>query len=140
APFAAGETMTREGAVAHWLYILQSGRAKICAKVEGVQKTITEIEAPDFFGEMGMMTGEQRTASVIALTDCDCFRLDKAGFHKIITDRPEIAAQISETLAQRRVELIAVREGLDETAKSARKRTEQARILGKIQSFFGLSS
>ncbi len=140
APFTAGETITREGAIAHWLYILRSGRAKICAKVEGVQKTITEIEAPDFFGEMGMMTGEPRTASVIALTDCDCFRLDKAGFHKIITDRPEIAAQISETLAQRRVELIAVREGLDETAKSDRKRTEQARILSKIQSFFGLSS
>ncbi|HEX7664734.1 MAG TPA: mechanosensitive ion channel family protein [Polyangiaceae bacterium] len=140
APFTAGETITREGAVAHWLYILRSGRAKICAKVEGVQKTITEIEAPDFFGEMGMMTGEQRTASVIALTDCDCFRLDKAGFQKIITDRPEIAAQISETLAQRRVELIAVREGLDEDAKKARKLTEQQRILGKVQSFFGLSS
>ncbi len=140
APFTAGETITREGAVAHWLYILRRGKARITTMVDGQQKTITEIEAPDFFGEMGMMTGEPRSASVLAITDCDCFRLDKEGFKKIITERPEIAAQISETLAQRRVELIATREGLDAEAQKARQKKEQERILGKIQSFFGLSS
>ena len=140
APFTAGETMTREGAVAHWLYILHRGKARITAKVDGVEKTIAEIEAPDFFGEMGMMTGEPRSASVQAITDCECFRLDKEGFRKIITDRPEVAAQISETLAERRVDLVATREGLDADAAKARQKREQERILGKIQSFFGLSS
>ncbi len=140
APFTAGETITREGAVAHWLYILREGKARICVMVDGSLKMINELEAPDFFGEMGMMTGEPRSASVVAVTDVECFRLDKAGFQKIITQRPEIAAKISETLAQRRVDLIAIREGLDADAKLARQKSEQERILERIQSFFGLSA
>jgi len=140
APFTASETITREGAVAHWLYILREGKARICVNVDGAQKTISELEAPDFFGEMGMMTGEPRSASVVAVTDVDCYRLDKAGFQQIITERPEIAAQISETLAARRVDLIATRDGLDAEAKKARQITEQQRILERVQSFFGLSS
>ena len=51
-----------------------------------------------------------------------------------------VAAQISETLAERRVDLVATREGLDADAAKARQKREQERILGKIQSFFGLSS
>ncbi|MEO7111286.1 MAG: mechanosensitive ion channel family protein [Polyangiaceae bacterium] len=140
APFTAGETITREGAVAHWLYILREGKARICVNVDGVLKMINELQSPDFFGEMGMMTGEPRSASVVAVTDVECFRLDKAGFQKIITERPEIAAKISETLAQRRVDLIATREGLDADAKKARQKSEQERILQRIQSFFGLST
>jgi small-conductance mechanosensitive channel/CRP-like cAMP-binding protein len=140
APFSAGETITREGAVAHWLYILREGKARICVMVDGSLKMINELEAPDFFGEMGMMTGEPRSASVVAVSDVECFRLDKAGFQKIITQRPEIAAKISETLAQRRVDLIAMREGLDADAKLARQKSEQERILERIQSFFGLSA
>ncbi|MEO8875099.1 MAG: cyclic nucleotide-binding domain-containing protein, partial [Polyangiaceae bacterium] len=140
APFTAGETVTREGAVAHWLYILREVKARICIDIGGAQKTISELEAPDFFGEMGMMTGEPRSASVVAVTDVDCFRLDKDGFQEIITERPEIAALISKTLAERRVDLIATRDGLDAEAKAARQITEQQRILARVQSFFGLSS
>ena len=94
APFAKGETITRQGAVAHWLYILVSGRAEIRSKVEGELKPrlVATLEAPAVFGEMGLMTGEPRTADVIAVTDVDCYRLDKPGFERILHDRPEVAA------------------------------------------------
>ncbi len=141
APFTKDETITREGAVAHWLYILREGKARITVNIDGIQKTINDLEAPDFFGEMGMMTGEPRAASVLAVTDVECFRLDKAGFQTIITERPEIAAKISETLASRRVDLIrAARRPRRRSKKSLRQKSEQERILARIQSFFGLSS
>ncbi|GAC1360688.1 MAG: mechanosensitive ion channel family protein [Polyangiales bacterium] len=138
APFTAGEVMTRQGAVAHWLYIITAGRAEIRAKVEGVSKVIATLEAPTFFGEMGLMTGEPRSADVVALTEIDCYRLDKEGFEQIIQARPEIATEMSRMLAERRVELLGVREGLDAEAKRARAVTERQQILGKIQTFFGL--
>jgi CRP-like cAMP-binding protein len=120
---------------------MTSGRADVVMSKDGQPPARVRIlEAPDFFGEMGMMTGEPRSASVVAVSDVECFRLDKAGFQKIITQRPEIAAKISETLAQRRVDLIAMREGLDADAKLARQKSEQERILERIQSFFGLSA
>jgi CRP-like cAMP-binding protein len=143
APFTAGETMTRQGAVAHWLYILTSGKADVrtrTAMMGGEEKEarVNIIEAPGFFGEMGLMTGAPRTADVIALTDVECYRLDKEAFRKIITDRPEVVEEMSKMLAERRVNLTAVQEGLDEDAKKARQATEQAAIFGRIRNFFGL--
>ena len=140
APFTAGETITKQGAVAHWLYILAAGTADIRATVEGVTKTIAKLNAPAFFGEMGMMTGEPRSADVVATAEVECFRLDKAGFQNIIEERPEIASEMSKTLAERRVELMSMREGLDAEAKRAREAAERQAILGKIQDFFGLRS
>jgi small-conductance mechanosensitive channel/CRP-like cAMP-binding protein len=140
APFARGETMTRQGAVAHWLYLLASGSAEI--RVSGddaTTKTVATIHGPTFFGEMGLMTGEPRFASVVATTDTECFRLDKNGFEEILQKRPEIAKEMSALLARRRVELVALREGLDAEGRKAREATEQARILKRIEEFFGLA-
>jgi CRP-like cAMP-binding protein len=138
APFTAGETITKQGAVAHWLYILKTGTADIRTNIEGQTKIVAKLTAPTFFGEMGMMTGEPRTADVVATSEVECFRLDKEGFQKIIEERPEVATEMSENMAERRVELMAVREGLDEDAKKAAKAREKAQIFGKIQDFFGL--
>ncbi len=140
APFGAGETMTRQGAVAHWLYILAAGSAEVrVSSDDGATKTVATLDAVSYFGEMGLMTGEPRLASVMASTDAECYRLDKKGFERILKQRPEIAKEISQTLAHRRVELIAIRDGLDADARRAREASEQARILRRIQDFFGLS-
>ena len=140
APFVTGETMTRQGAAAHWLYILVRGRADIRIRIDGGPvKHVATLESPSFFGEMSLMTGEPRSADVVALDDVECYRLDKAGFEKIIKERPEIANEMSKTLARRRVELLAVREGLDSDQKQRRVESEAERILERIQVFFGLS-
>ena len=138
APFASGETITRQGAVAHFLYIVQKGTAEVRVSVDQEERLVATLNAPSFFGEMGLMTGEPRLASVIATTDVICYRLDKLAFDSIIRARPEIAAEVSGVLAGRRVELISVREGLDAAARRAREVSEQARIFASIRSFFGL--
>jgi small-conductance mechanosensitive channel/CRP-like cAMP-binding protein len=138
APFTSGETMTRQGAVAHWLYILTSGKAEVRAHSEHKDAHVAIIEAPSFFGEMGMMTGAPRSADVVALTDAECYRLGKESFQRIIKDRPEVIDEISKTLAKRRVDLVSAQEDLDEGAKSVRQTTEQEAILMRIRSFFGL--
>jgi CRP-like cAMP-binding protein len=146
APFDAGEIITRQGAEAHYLYILTSGRADIRTKVDpdgsGPAKALTRVvatlTAPDFFGEMGLITGEPRTADVVAVTHVECYRLDKATFEGVLLERPDIADELSQKLAERRVGLIAAREGLDEAARKAREDTERAKILRGIKTFFGL--
>lgn len=137
--YTAGERITRQGAVAHWLYVLTSGTADIRVTTpDGEHATVAKIRAPDFFGEMGLMTGEPRTADVVATSDVDCFRLGKDGFQQVLLGRPEIVDELSQKLATRRVELMAVREGLDAAAMKAREASERDRILGSIKSFFGL--
>lgn len=138
-PFAAGETITRQGAVAHYLYIVTSGTVEVRVRGEtGVETVVTTIAAPGFFGEMGLMTGQPRLATVVARTPVDCYRLDKAGFGKIVAQRPEVAADISAVLAQRKVELVMARENCDAAAKEKRIAAERSALLDAIRGFFAL--
>lgn len=141
APFVSGETMTKQGAKAHWLYILLTGKAEVVLDLPGApSKRVAVIEGPNFFGEMSLMTGEPRSANVVARTDCECYRLNREGFEKIIKHRKEILQQISVVLARRKMELIAVRDGLDLASARAREAGERIDILGKIETFFGLAA
>ncbi|MEW6213570.1 MAG: mechanosensitive ion channel family protein, partial [Acidobacteriota bacterium] len=136
-PFTRGEALTRQGAEAHWLYILTKGSAEVVISNEdGTSRRVAVLKDGDFFGEMGLMTGEPRTATVIALEDVEACRLDKHDFHDIIHSRPEIAEHISHVLARRRVELEAAREGLDEEAKHKKMAPMQKDILARIIEFF----
>jgi small-conductance mechanosensitive channel/CRP-like cAMP-binding protein len=139
APFSRGEAMTRQDAEAHWLYLMTGGEAEVRVSTDGnLNERVAALHAGDVFGEMGMMTGEPRSATVIALTDVECYRLDKEAFHDILLQRPEIAEDISMLLAKRRVELEAAREGLNEEAKRMRMRYHHNELLRRIKKFFTL--
>jgi CRP-like cAMP-binding protein/small-conductance mechanosensitive channel len=146
APYVAGETILRQGARAAALFIMTSGTVEVRTRFDpdgsgpmrehsGLVATLT---APDFFGEMGLMTGEPRGADVIAKTDVECLRLYKEAFEKIVKERPEIASELSEKLAARRVALGAVREDLDEESRHSLSSRERDRIRDGIKKFFGL--
>jgi len=139
APFSPNEVITRQGATAHWLYVLLKGSAAVRVSApDGEERQVAILEAPNFFGEMALMTGQPREATVIARDDVQCLRVDRKDLEGIIQQRPEIATEISGVLATRRVELAAAREGLDSNAKSQRLSSERNRILSSIRDFFGL--
>jgi len=133
APFVAGDVMTRQGAVAHWLYLVIAGEADVWAERDGTRTRISSLGPGSVFGEMGMMTGAPRQATVTARTDVDCYRLDKSGFGSIIKARPDIAGEISRVLAARGAELQA------KSAAAHGARAEgHADILERVRRFFGL--
>jgi CRP-like cAMP-binding protein len=137
-PFGRDEVITRQGAKANWLYVLSKGEVEVrIASPEG-DRRVAVLKAPSFFGEMALMTGQPREATVVALNEVECLRVDKADFQGILQRRPAIAERISEILALRRVELDAAREGLDPEAHSKRLSNENVRILSGIKQFFGL--
>jgi CRP-like cAMP-binding protein len=140
APFGRGEIITRQDSTAHWLYVLSKGEVEVRIRGEGgVEKLVTRMVAPNVFGEMGVMTGERRTASVIAATEVECYRIDKEVFKSVLRNRPDMVEEISQVMARRRVDLAAVREGLDAEAKKRRVTAERNQLLSSIQSFFGLN-
>jgi small-conductance mechanosensitive channel/CRP-like cAMP-binding protein len=139
APFGRGEIITRQDSAAHWLYVLAKGEVEVRIRSEaGVEKVVTRLSAPNVFGEMGVMTGERRTATVAAVTEVECYRIDKDLFKAVLRNRPEMMEIISQVMVRRRVELAAVREGLDAEAKKRRTKEERSRLLSSIQAFFGL--
>ncbi len=136
APFVRGDTLTRQGAVAHWLYLIVQGEAEVLVDNAGARTRIATLHDGDFFGEMGMLTGEPRTATVVATSDVDCYRLDKVGFAKVLMARPNMAEEISAVLEQRRQEIdIRVKQA---TQSSPRSYSED--LLTRIKSFFGVGA
>lgn len=137
APFNAGEVMTRQGATANWLYIITRGRADAIVETgDGRQIKVAEFTAGQVFGEMGLLTGSPRTATVIAREVVDCYRLDKEGFRSILLARPEIARDISHLLQKRQEEQASLLSSV--TAQTPERVSRSDEFLDKIRSFFGL--
>jgi len=139
APFVRGEALTQQGAQAHWLYIIIEGEVEVRVAVNGSTQKVATLRAGDYFGEMGLLTGEPRSATVIGETDVKCYRLPKKSLESILRRRPEIAEQMSETLARRRAELDAVMEEASEEAMHERMRKTQGVLLRRIRDFFALN-
>jgi small-conductance mechanosensitive channel/CRP-like cAMP-binding protein len=140
APFTKGEVITRQGADAHWLYILTRGSAEVVIMEEGFHRDVAKLDAGQFFGEMSLMTGAPRSASVISLEDSTCYRLDKDAFCEIVRQRPEIAEYVSRIMAQRLVDLEAARGNLSDEVRERRMHATQNDLVTRIRAFFGLDS
>jgi CRP-like cAMP-binding protein len=84
------------------------------------------------------MTGGPREATVTATRSSECYRLDKDAFKKIMTDRPELAQAVSNVMAKRRTELLAVRDSLDAEAQKRTLVSERNRLVSEVRRFFGL--
>lgn len=138
APFASGDVITRQGNVAHWLYLLVAGQVDVWFEPgKGARRHLTTLDAGSIFGEMGLMTGEPRRATVTARSDVECYRLDKGAFEEIMHTRPMLAEDFARILAERETRLVAVQEQVPREARSdTRHRHEH--ILDKIRRFFAL--
>ena len=108
APFAAGDIITRQGAVAHWLYLIIQGEAKVLVDSPDGRLLVATLRDGAIFGEMGMLTGEARSATVVAVTSVDCYRLDKEGFAKILQQRPEVATEMTAIVEARNAQRSAL--------------------------------
>jgi CRP-like cAMP-binding protein/small-conductance mechanosensitive channel len=141
APFAKGNIIARQGAVSHWLYIIINGEADVFLETpEGGRRVIRTLGKGDFFGEMGVMTGAPRAASVVARTDVECYRLDKDAFEEILRGRPAIAEEVSNILATRRAELDSALQQIDEAGLQKELAQRRGELLVTIRRFFGLGS
>jgi small-conductance mechanosensitive channel/CRP-like cAMP-binding protein len=138
APFARGDVITRQGMVAHWLYILVEGEAEVWLEQEGERRLLTVLPAGSVFGEMGMLTGEPRRATVTAKSDAECYRLDKAGFEEVIHLRPAIAEEMAAILTERNMQLATAQEALGAEAHARERQRQHASLLGKMRAFFRL--
>ncbi len=139
APYAKGEAMTREGDRDDGLYMIVAGEAAVRIGAGDAAREVARLGPGQFFGEMSLMTGEPRSASVVALTDVDTYRLDKAAFEELIRMRPEITDAVAELLTERKMSLEAARDALEDATQRAHMRaSSKSDLIGRIRGFFKL--
>jgi CRP-like cAMP-binding protein len=140
-PFSKGNIITRQGDErSHWLYIVIEGQAEVFLELpNGGRRTVRSLEKGSFFGEMGLMTGAPRSASVIAKTDVECYRLDKEVFEEILRARPTIVEEITHILVTRKAELDAALHEIDSQMVQKDISQQHNEILSTIKRFFSLN-
>jgi small-conductance mechanosensitive channel len=137
APFARGDIITKQGDAAHWLYMIAFGEAEVLLEPQdGAPRVVNTLHAGQFFGEMGLLTGETRYATVVAKSDVECYRLDKASFQGLLLSRPEIAEEMSRIVGSRRGDLYQAREAFAGTRSAGP--AQPTDLLARIRRFFGL--
>jgi CRP-like cAMP-binding protein len=137
--FAPGEHIIRQGDPGDSMYFIVSGQVNILFRsLDGVERLVSGMAPGDFFGEMSLLTGEVRSASAVAESRVDCYRLDKAGLQGMVNRLPDLAEDMSVVMAHRQVELETVRESLDRETARLREAEDQAQILSRIRRFFGI--
>ncbi len=139
-PFAKGNIITRQGdEKSHWLYIIINGEAEVFVDLpNGRRRNVRTLDRGNFFGEMGLLTGAPRSASVIAKTDVECYRIDKDVVEELLHARPGIAEEISHILVTRRAELDTALQSLDATGAHKDLSQQRNEILSTIKRFFSL--
>jgi CRP/FNR family transcriptional regulator, cyclic AMP receptor protein len=96
--FAGGDEIVREGASGSVFYVISDGEAKV---VRG-NRTIAKLTAGDHFGELSILAGTPRSASVIAAsTPTRCITLSAKALRTVLSDEPRIALRVLENVAKR---------------------------------------
>jgi CRP-like cAMP-binding protein len=140
APFARGDVITKQGNTAHWLYIMAFGDAEVLYEPpSGPPQVLALLRPGQFFGEMALMTGDARTATVVAKTDVECWRLDRGSFQQLLQTRPEIAGEVKRVIDARRGDLERAREAFAASAIDTAA-ARQGDLLGRIRRFLGLGA
>jgi CRP-like cAMP-binding protein len=97
ASFPSGASLVREGEPGDSFLIIRTGSAT----VEQGGRTLRELGAGDFLGEIALIDGGRRTASVTAVEPIDALVIDRPGFSRLMNDFPVIRFDLVNVLTQR---------------------------------------
>ena len=137
APFARGDVITKQGNQAHWLYLLAFGEAEVLYEPpNGRPQVIGAVRAGEFFGEMALLSGDSRSATVVAKTDVECYRLDRASFQELLAARPQIVEEVARIVSARKPDLEHARETYAAIKPPAG--AERSTMVSRIRGFLGL--
>ena len=138
--FGRGERVIEEGADGDSMFILLRGAAEVSIAKNGSTIPVATLRSGDCFGEMSLLTGEKRSATVRADGDCYVMEISKNVMADVIRDSPDCLRQLSELLATRKMQTEGIIKGAaSPTADQAAKQREYtANFLNRLKTFFAL--
>ena len=96
-----GQTLFSQGDAGDSLYVLAHGRLSVSIAVDGHEQVIGEVGRGQVVGEMAVLTGEPRSATVRAVRDSELIRFSKPAFERVIEKDPRTMTLISRRLISR---------------------------------------
>jgi CRP-like cAMP-binding protein len=101
ARYRQGEVVLREGDPGDEMFFIESGRVQVTHGQGASTLVLAELGAGDLFGEMALLTGNPRSATVTALSDLDLWSMAQADFNDLVIAYPNLALALSRLLSER---------------------------------------
>jgi len=139
-PYAPGEVIVREGDPGSELFIVERGEVTVSIDEKHGGVEVARLSDGSFFGEMSLMTGEPRSATVRAATDTWLLVVGKQAFAELLDDDPQLAERISNVLATRQEQLSSASSKPSAAVPSLPSVTgdRSGQLLVRIREFFSL--
>lgn len=135
--FGENGFIVTQGEAGDSLFIIEEGLVNVLVKdAKGKNKWVAHIHPGGFFGEMALLTGEPRTASVQAETEVICYEIGKEILLPIFQENPELLEKVSELMAARKGQLRKAKKAGSEPDEVEQK--EKTSLLQKMGKFFGI--
>jgi small-conductance mechanosensitive channel/CRP-like cAMP-binding protein len=131
--FAAGETIVKEGGAGASMFVLVAGEASVrLAETEG---EVARLREGAVFGEMSLLTGDARSATVVAEQDCQLLEIGADAFRHVVLTDTAIVERIAAAVAKRRAELEHHR---STRAHAAAVEESPQTLVARVRKFLGL--
>jgi len=138
--FMGGESIVKQGDPGDSMFIIAEGLVYVNVYFPEEEESVkmSQLTAGNFFGEMCLLTGEPRAATITAATDVLLYEITKDTMAELLQNRPVIAGKISEIIAKYRKSTQEVKEKLAYSEQEEDSGNLTAQLLGKIKHFFGI--
>lgn len=131
--YAPGEAIVRRGQEGDSMFVIIRGAVKVQITENNIVRIINNLGENDFFGEMSLLTGQPRSATVIAEKETEVLQIKKSAFKAILQTNPDLVKSIVEIIEERKELLKPEAEHADGPHDEKRRG-----VVGSIRSFFGL--
>ncbi|PYS99120.1 MAG: hypothetical protein DMF63_13705 [Acidobacteria bacterium] len=130
--YAPGEAIVRRGQEGNSMFVIVRGSVKVQIPENNIQKTINTLRANDFFGEMSLLTGQPRTATVIAEEETEVIQIKKTALRPLFEVNPNLMKAICDLIEERRAVLAMTGDQEEEM-----KDVDSVGVLSSLRKFFG---
>jgi len=136
--FGRGEPVIQEGSPGDSMFVLLRGEANVLVSKNGSTIQVATLSAGDCFGEMSLLTGEPRSATVRADRDCYVMEIGKPTMAEVLRSAPNCLEQLSHLLAQRKMETEGILKEAHTDEHVLKQRQYTATFLNRLRTFFEL--
>src|SRR5262245_13643468 len=131
--YGAGEVIAREGDAGASMFVLRRGEAAVT--LSDVDGDVARLSAGAFFGEMSLLTGDPRSATVTAVTDCELLEIGVDAFRRVVLADAASVERVAAAVSSRRAEL--ERHRATRTTAAVEPETQQT-FLARVRKFLSL--
>ncbi len=135
--YGPGEAVVRQGDEGDAFYLV--ARGALAVRVHGHDKPVARAGG-DYFGEVALLTGEPRTATVVAIEDAALLSVNHRRLARLFATDEGVMEELARVIAGRKAQLASAREQLDKESSGAATQTMLARIRGIFGRRFHKSS